>query len=103
MKKYFFFLFIILFTHQLLSQNFWQPTNGPSGLYGADNVGSLAINANGYIFAGTWGMGEGIYRSTNDGDDWTQINSGLISGDAKDVNSLAINKTSGLIFAGTYA
>ncbi len=40
------------------------------GLY----VYSLAINSNGDIFAGT---DDGIFRSTDNGDNWVQINQGL--------------------------
>jgi hypothetical protein len=49
-----------------------------------------------YVFAGTGG--DGIYRSTNDGDNWTEINSGLTH---TDVRALAINSDDH-IFAGTF-
>lgn len=75
----------------LKSQNFWQQTNGlPSGA-----VSSLAINSSGHVFAGTYG--NGVYRSTDNGNNWTQINTGLTN---NYVRSLAIN-SSGYIFAGT--
>ncbi len=35
---------------------------------------SLAINSSGYIFAGTGG---GVFLSTDNGTNWTQINNGL--------------------------
>lgn len=67
------------------AQNFWQQATGPSSAW------ALAINSNGHIFAG----GDiGIYRSTNNGDKWTAVNSSL------KVNALVFN-ASGHIFAGT--
>ncbi len=50
--------------------NFWEQTNGPFG----GTIGSLAINANGDAFAGAFG---GVFRSTDNGDSWQQINNGL--------------------------
>ncbi|HAB50770.1 MAG TPA: hypothetical protein DCE80_01095 [Ignavibacteriales bacterium] len=38
-------------------------------------VGSLAINSKDHIFAGTYEGG--VFLSTNNGDNWTQINNGL--------------------------
>jgi hypothetical protein len=69
--------------------------NGLAGRY----VTSLATNQNGDVFAGADfidGNG-GIFRSTDQGDSWTDI-SGPIS---TDVRALAIN-SDGHIFAGTY-
>ena len=71
--------------------HFWQQTNGPYG----GNIKSLAINARGHIFAGT--DDGGVFRSTNNGDNWTAVNTGLPN---TNVLSLAIN-ASGHIFAGT--
>ena len=68
----------------------WQQTNGPSG----ERVVSLAINSSGQIFAGTFGGG--VFRSTNNGANWSQINTGLTTAY---VNALAIN-SSVFIFAG---
>jgi ligand-binding sensor domain-containing protein len=70
---------------------FWLKTNGPTG----GSVSSLAINSSGHIFAGTVG---GVFRSVNNGDSWTQVNTGLIS---TIVLTLAIN-SNGYIFAGTW-
>ena len=81
---------IIVLEPPFSSQNFWRPTNVPGG-----PVYSLAINSNGHIFAGT--DQSGVYRSTDNGVSWTQINSGLKS---TFIYSLAIN-SSGNIFAGT--
>ena len=74
--------------------NFWQQTNGP---YGGD-VRALAINARDDIFAGTYGYG--IFRSIPSGRDenWMPVNTGLT---INTVLSLAINKSTGHIFAGT--
>jgi len=75
------------------AQNFWQQTNGP---YGGD-IRALAINnVSGHIFVGT--DGGGIFRSTNNGDSWTAVNTGLTE---TYVFALAIN-SSGHIFAGTF-
>ncbi len=72
--------------------NFWEQTNGP---YGGIIV-ELAINSsNGHIFAGTSG---GIFRSTNNGDSWTAVNTGLTN---PAVGSFAINPVTQVIFAGT--
>lgn len=55
----------------------------------------IAINSNDHIFVGSWGSG--IFRSTEDGNTWQQINSGLSN---TNVLSLAINP-SGHLSAGT--
>jgi len=62
------------------------------------SIWSLAINSNGTIFAGTAGCGTGVYRSTDNGDSWTLVNTGLTS---TDVAALAINGST--IFAGTHS
>lgn len=61
----------------------------------SSHVYALAINSSGHIFAGT--ESDGISRSKDNGNNWTQINSGLTS---NYVRSLAINN-SGYVFAGT--
>lgn len=53
------------------AQDFWQQTNGPYG----GLVGSFAINSSGHIFAGTYTGG--VFRSTDNGDNWMPINTGL--------------------------
>jgi photosystem II stability/assembly factor-like uncharacterized protein len=72
--------------------NFWQQTNGPFG----ENITSLAINGAGHIFAGT--VYSGVFRSTVNGDNWNEINTGLTN---PHVFALAINGD-GHIFAGTF-
>ena len=59
------------------------------------DVRSLTINSTDHIFAGTY-LG-GVFRSTDNGDSWTEINNGLTSAY---VFSFAIN-SSDHIFAGT--
>ena len=58
-------------------------------------VTSLAINSTDQVFAGT--HCDGVFRSTDNGDIWTEINSGLTN---TFVEALAIN-SSGHVFAGT--
>jgi photosystem II stability/assembly factor-like uncharacterized protein len=65
---------------------------------GCGSILSLAISYDGDIFAGTFGCGDGVYRSTDNGDSWTLANSGLTS---TDVAALAINPITGHVFAGT--
>ncbi|NIS48613.1 MAG: regulator, partial [Aliifodinibius sp.] len=52
-------------------QDFWQQTNGPPG----GDVRALIVDGDDDIFAGTWGAG--IFRSTDNGDLWAQVNDGL--------------------------
>jgi len=59
-----------------------------------DYVNAIAINAKGDIFAGTFG--DGVIRSTDNGDTWVYINENIDS----DVFALAINDD-GEILAGT--
>ncbi|HSL89358.1 MAG TPA: hypothetical protein VK870_08655, partial [Ignavibacteriaceae bacterium] len=79
------------------SQSFWQLTGPLSTTLG---IKPLVTNSDGHIFAGTGGgttgiEGNGVYRSTDNGNSWTQ--SGLIN---LFIFDLAIN-SSGHIFAGT--
>jgi len=57
-------------------------------------VHAIGINPNGYIYAGIEGM---LYRSTNDGNDWLEMNLGITN---PYVLSISIN-SSGHIFVGT--
>ena len=65
-------------------QNFWAQTNGPQG---GDGI-ALTTNVSGHIFVGT--QGGGIFRSTDNGETWTGVNSGLT---ATNVRALAISPT----------
>jgi len=69
--------------------DFWQQTNGPFG----DTIQALAINSNGDIFAGNYQGG--VFRSSDNGDNWTA--SGLPD---QNVYAFAFN-SSGDVFAGT--
>ena len=78
--------------------NTWTQIN--SGLP-ETNVYILAINSDGYIFAGT--DAQGVFRSTSNGDSWTQKSNGLPGfpdGVKQEIGSFAIN-SNGHIFAGT--
>ena len=90
MKKLILLLSFIA-TSAIAQTDFWQQTNGPIG----GSVLALAINANGDVFAGT--AGGGVFRSTDNGNNWSQINTGLTG---TVVQALTIN-ASGNIFAGT--
>src|SRR5215472_7332761 len=78
---------------QRSDQGFWEQTNGPQG---GDGI-ALATNASGDIFVGT--QGGGIFRSTESGETWTEVNNGLTD---TNVRALAIN-SAGDIFAGTWS
>lgn len=76
--------------------------NNSTGQTVAAGVQSLAAQSDGIggmnIIAGTWGGG--IYRSTNNGTSWTQVNSGFTSAsNLYDVRSLAVTGTN--LLAGT--
>ena len=58
-------------------------------------VRSVVSNSNGHIFAATFGAG--VFHSTDNGDSWTPINSGL---EALTVLAIAVN-SKGDVFAGT--
>ena len=73
--------------------NFWAQTNGPQG---GDGI-ALATSPSGHVFVGT--QGGGIFRSTDNGENWAGVNNGLT---ATNVRALAIDAASGHIFAGTF-
>jgi photosystem II stability/assembly factor-like uncharacterized protein len=52
---------------------------------------NLVINSSGHIFAGTW---NGVFRSTDSGDNWMSINNGLLN---LDIQSLIIAQNGDII------
>jgi len=79
--------------------------NGLTALF----VLSFATNASGDVFAGTY-FGNGVFRSTDDGDSWNEKNNGLIAAEVRTIaaqgpipriQSPNINAAD-FIFAGTY-
>ncbi len=60
------------------------------------NITAIAIAPNGHIFAGT--AGSGVFRSTNDGERWEQINTDLAN---LDIRCLAAIGSNGDVLAGT--
>lgn len=95
-RTYLFFLLLFLSFYNSISHAQWTQTNGPKvGLF----VFSLAVSPNGAggtnLFAGTYY--NGIFLSTNNGDNWIDLNSGLTN---TIVNSLAISGEN--IYAGTF-
>ncbi len=77
----------------------WGQTNGPYG----GGIEVLFVTTEGILFAGT--DGAGVFRSTDGGESWTPVNTGLhtISGFFRDVTALAqkrdtlyVNMVSGL-------
>jgi Leucine-rich repeat (LRR) protein len=71
--------------------DYWQNTNIPYNSW----IISMAINSSDQVFAGT--NNGGVYRSTDNGGSWVQINSGLT---ILNTMALAIN-SSGNVFVGT--
>jgi photosystem II stability/assembly factor-like uncharacterized protein len=57
-------------------------------------ISRLITNKTGHVFGTGY---EGVYRSTNEGQNWTQINSGLFN---KNINSLALD-SNGFLYAAT--
>ncbi len=94
MKKLYYLLtiYFLLQLNVIAQQNFWEPTNGPYGGF----VHAFGFNSSGVIFVGTE---TGVYRSTNDGESWAEINNGLPTYRA--VECIAINSDDH-IFIGTW-
>ena len=55
------------------AQNIWEPINSPASV---TNIRSLAFKSNGTLMITDRG-GTGVWRTTNHGSSWTQLNSGL--------------------------
>lgn len=85
-------LILLIFSESAFSQDFWHSANGPLN----GKVTSIVKNTSSMIFAGT--SNGGVYRSAENSNSWTQINSGLAN---TDIRALVIN-SSGIIFAGTF-
>jgi photosystem II stability/assembly factor-like uncharacterized protein len=65
-------IIFLLFSFSSFSQNIWQQSNGPfTGTF----ISQLTFNSSGHIFACSYGAG--IFRSTDNGSSWAQINQGL--------------------------
>jgi hypothetical protein len=72
--------------------NWTQVNTGLTNIY----ISSLAVNADGDIYAGSFG--DGVFRSTDNGSNWTTNNTGLAN---LFVRSLVIN-ANGVMFAGAF-
>ena len=88
MKKFLLAITIVIFGLYNTSSAQWVQTNGPYG----GKITALAINSTGHIFAGTFQ--NGIYRSTDNGNTWVQMNNHLIDLGLENlcVTSIAINQ-----------
>jgi hypothetical protein len=64
-----------------------------NGIYASNRVNALVVNGN-YLYAGTF---NGVFLSTNTGNSWTAVNTGLTD---TYILSLAVN--GGNLYAGTY-
>ena len=101
-RKINYFIFMLIFIgglsipYKLFAQDFWIKPNDSFN----EGVTSFVVNSNDDVFAGT---GQGVFRSSDNGNNWILINDGLtISGiGSVGVSNLGINSR-GDIFAGTY-
>jgi len=89
MKKIVVLLFLLIFGLQTEAQ--WVEKN--NGLYGGP-ITALAVNGNN-LFAGTTDVnrlaGNGIFRSSNNGTNWTPVNSGLTNGFTDGFTNLSVS------------
>ena len=85
-------ILILVVTNLSFAQNFWVQTNGPTN----NRINSLAEKVNAYLYATS--DYAGIYRSSNNGNNWQAINSGLL---VPHILSIAINEN-GDLFAGAF-
>ncbi len=83
MKNYILIL-VFIFSGIIYSQNYWQRVDTLENIPPGYTVQSLQITKNGYIYAPV--SGKGVLRSTNNGQTWDTINSGLTIGQ---INSFA--------------
>lgn len=83
-------LFVLILSQTIFSQVTWQKCQG---VYGGE-VRCFAVASNGYTYMGS--NGSGIYRTTNGGDNWTNVNTGILN---LNVRAMALN-SSDHIYAG---
>ena len=96
MKKVINIIYFLIILFQFLFSDLnaqWVKTNTQFNSQFYKNVWALTVNGK-YLFAGTNNLG--IYRSSDDGNNWTQINNGLLN---LDVRALVTSDSN--IFAGT--
>jgi photosystem II stability/assembly factor-like uncharacterized protein len=86
----FFTFLIVLGLNNSFSQNVWEKANGPY----AYRLLSVFSPSGSNLF--TSSLGTGIFRSTNDGDNWTKMNTTF----SDTIMSMYVS-TGGAIFAGT--
>jgi len=72
-KQVIIYLIITIFVCPLFTQDVWDKLNGPEGAW----VICGAIRQDGAIFIGTYGGG--VYRSDNDGAEWTNVSNSLVN------------------------
>nr|NIT56889.1 hypothetical protein [Fodinibius sp.]NIV14746.1 hypothetical protein [Fodinibius sp.]NIY25472.1 hypothetical protein [Fodinibius sp.] len=87
MKNLTLMLYVIAFTTISVAQ--WERTNGPEGM----SIYSLA-NIDGITYAGS--ATDGVYASTDDGNTWYSLNSGI---ETERIN--AITSINDILLAGT--
>lgn len=85
--------FLLISNPTKAQQNFWEPSNGPSG----DWISGIVVNSNNHIFASTLSVNS-MYFTSNSGENWTIRNDGLPS--STSINSIVINQDD-YVFAGT--
>jgi hypothetical protein len=90
MQKLYFSLFMMFITIIIYPQ--WVQTNGPN----ANKIFSI-VGSGTRLFAGSFG--DGVFRTTDNGDSWIPINSGLSS---VQITSLAIGSDGSSLIAGTW-
>jgi hypothetical protein len=81
-------LLVLILSIIISAQNFWQATNGPDN----NPIFSLIVTKDGTLIAG--GLG-GLFRSTNNGDNWTAVTGNISS---KMISAIAQHPT-GELFA----
>jgi len=94
MKKIFYsFIICTLLMSNVSAQNFWEQTNGPK--VEGTTASCLAINSSDYIFVGT---NDGLFRSTNNGDNWNEVIDGLTT---VGIHAIAIKQNDYIIPGGS--